>query len=143
MIARRVTQHLRRLKAMNYDPPGHFIISVLELKLDANAMFEWQSHSQESLRVPHFSALLDFICSRAQASESLTPDFSRKHHPNHDNKKRPQTSRPVTMFVTTVSTACIACGTVRHALYTCPKFRSLPHEQMCLSSRVTIYVSTV
>ena len=48
-------QHLRALKAMGYDPPGPFITSLLELKLDMNTMFEWQRHSQESTDVPHFS----------------------------------------------------------------------------------------
>ena len=36
-----VQQHLRALKAMEYEPSGYFIMSVLELKLDVNTMFEW------------------------------------------------------------------------------------------------------
>lgn len=35
-----VQQHLRALKAMGHDPPGSFITSVLELKLDTDTMFE-------------------------------------------------------------------------------------------------------
>lgn len=31
-----VQQHLRALKAMDYEAPGPFITSVLELKLDQN-----------------------------------------------------------------------------------------------------------
>lgn len=31
-----VNQHFCALKAMDYDPPGHFITSMLELKLDQN-----------------------------------------------------------------------------------------------------------
>ena len=54
-------QHLRSLKAMGYDPPGPFITSLLELKLDMNTMFEWQRHSQESTDVPHFSKLMEFL----------------------------------------------------------------------------------
>ena len=52
-------QHLRALKAMGHEPPGPFITSRLELKLDSNTMFEWQRHSQESTDVPHFSKLLE------------------------------------------------------------------------------------
>jgi hypothetical protein len=37
-----VQQHLRALKAMDYEPSGPFITSALELKLDVNTMFEWQ-----------------------------------------------------------------------------------------------------
>ena len=52
-----VLQHLRALKAMDYEPSGPFITSALELKLDTNTMFEieWQKHSQE---VPHYHKLL-------------------------------------------------------------------------------------
>ena len=35
-----VNQHLHALKAMNYAPPGHFVTSMLELKLDSKTMFE-------------------------------------------------------------------------------------------------------
>ena len=37
-----VNQHLQALKAMDYDPSGPFINSVIELKLDQATMFEWQ-----------------------------------------------------------------------------------------------------
>ena len=39
---------------------------MLELKLDQTTMFE---HSQESTEIPHYKDLLEFINSRAQASE--------------------------------------------------------------------------
>ena len=48
-----VQQHLRALKAMDYEPSGPFITSALELKLDVNTMFEWQKHSQDSTDVPY------------------------------------------------------------------------------------------
>ena len=41
-----VLQHLPALKAMDYDPSGPFITSILELKLDTNTVFEWQKYSQ-------------------------------------------------------------------------------------------------
>ena len=53
--------HLRALKAMNHEPFGSFITSMLELKLDVNMTFEWQKHSQDSKKVPHFTAFLEFI----------------------------------------------------------------------------------
>ena len=69
-----VQQHLRALKAMDYEPSGPFITSTLELKLNPNTMFEWQKHSQSSTVVPHYharpariyqpssSSLCDFCC---------------------------------------------------------------------------------
>ena len=53
--------HLRVFKAMNYEPSGPFIISILELKLDPITMFEWQTHSQDSREVPHYTDLLEFL----------------------------------------------------------------------------------
>ena len=35
-------QHLRALKAMGHEPPGPFITSLLEIKLDTNTILEWQ-----------------------------------------------------------------------------------------------------
>ena len=61
-----VQQHLRALKAMEYEPSGHFITSALELKLDVDTMFEWQKHSQSSTKVPHYRDILSFINLRAQ-----------------------------------------------------------------------------
>lgn len=52
---------LHALKAMGYEPSGPFIMSVLELKLDANTMFKWQRHSQESTDIPNYSTLLEFL----------------------------------------------------------------------------------
>ena len=37
-----IQQHLRALKAINAEPDESFIISVIELKLNVDAMFEWQ-----------------------------------------------------------------------------------------------------
>ena len=41
-----VQQHLRVLRAMDYEPSGPFITSVLELKLDTSTAFEWQSSAK-------------------------------------------------------------------------------------------------
>ena len=49
-----VQQHLRALKAMDYEPSGPFITSILELKLDTSTRFEWQKHSQGSSEVPPY-----------------------------------------------------------------------------------------
>ena len=46
-----VQQHLRALKAMDYEPPVPFVTSILELELDVvNTMFEWQKHKVQLLR---------------------------------------------------------------------------------------------
>ena len=70
-------QHLRALKSLGHDPPGPFITSLLELKLDAGTMFEWQRHSQTQADVPHYDDLLKFINLRAQASESSAGSTSK------------------------------------------------------------------
>ena len=114
-----VIQHLRALKSLGHEPSQAFITSLLEMKLDATTMFEWQRHSQDHTDVPDYQDLLDFLNLRAQAAEAST------------EKKRISTSRHVyTMVVnTTPSDRCISCGTEKHQLYACTKFRSLSHAE--------------
>ena len=125
-----VNQHLRALKAMNYDPPEHFITSMLELKLDQDTMFEWQRHTQSSTSVPPVSALLEFIDLRAQASESAPFELNKKHYGEKQMPRKFHGPRSVTSFTTVVEEMCVLCKTTRHSLYSCPKFKSLPHDQM-------------
>ena len=40
-----LSQHLRALKAMDCEPSGKVLTSMIELKLDHNTMFEWQRHT--------------------------------------------------------------------------------------------------
>ena len=80
-----VQQHLRALKAMDYDPSGPFITSVLELKLDQTTMFEWQRHTQTINDVPHYQELLDFLNLRAQASETSISDLAKRYNTTYNN----------------------------------------------------------
>ena len=125
-----VNQHLHALKAMDCEPPGPFITSLLELKLDPGTMFEWQKHSQESSAVPHFTTLLEFINLRAQASESVTPDLHKKRSFQASPTLRGFTPRPVTKLMAAVDETCMVCKSGKHPLYGCHKFKSLPHHRM-------------
>ena len=49
-----VLQHIRALKAMECEPSGPFINSVIELKLDTTTMFKWQKHRQAATSVPNY-----------------------------------------------------------------------------------------
>lgn len=127
-----VTQHLRALKSMDYDPSGPFITSMLELKLDATTQFEWQKHSQSEVKVPHYQGLLNFIDLRAQAG-SATIAVKKPYHSFTSEKKFTTPGKPPTSFTShhaAVSNQCIVCRADKHPLYVCPKFQSLPHDQM-------------
>ena len=63
-------QHLQVLVATKQDITETITISMLELKLNQATMFEWQRHSQDSNDVLQYSALVNFIDLRAQASEN-------------------------------------------------------------------------
>ena len=123
-----VQQHLRALKAMDCEPSGQFVTSLLELKLDENTMFEWQRSSQERSEVPHYSELLKFIDVRAQASEAKAPIVPVKHFVKQEHKKPASPVKPV--HVATPSELCIACKTTKHPLHHCSTFRALPHNDM-------------
>ena len=69
-----IQQHTQALKAMDCEPLGLFLTSVIELKLDTTTLFEWQKHSQDTLSMPHYLDLLEFINLCAQASETSTPE---------------------------------------------------------------------
>ncbi len=105
-----VNQHLRTLKAMDHDPPGSFVTSMLELKLDATTTFEWQRYSKGTLEVPMFTRLLDFLNLRAQASESSAPEFAKKRQVENATPKRNPTSRLITAYVAAVDDACRVQG---------------------------------
>ena len=129
-----VQQHLRALKAMEYEPSGSFITSVLELKLDVNTMFEWQKHSQDSNDVPHYQKLLEFINLRAQASETPTCNYKGpQRNESHYSKKNAPSSKPVASFTASAADSavnCILCKNDKHPLYACTRFKSLSHDKM-------------
>jgi len=124
-------QHLRAPNAMDREPSGPFITSGIELKLDTTTMFEWQKHSQTSKDVPHYRELLEFIKVRAQASETYTPDPSRKSvkSETHNPQKKQHPGKSVASDTTT-SADCVVCKNEKHPLYVYPKLKSLPHDRM-------------
>ena len=135
-------QHLRALRAMDCEPPGRFITSLLELKLDPTTMFEWQKCSQEATGVPHFTVLLEFVNLCAQASESSVLESTKKHRAEVQQHKHSFSSRPITSLTAVVDEYCVACKTSKHPLYGCPKFKALPHDRMMVplkSNRVCLY----
>ena len=120
-----VQQHLRALKAMDYEPSGPFITSVLELKLDVNTMFEWQKHTQDSTDVPHYQKLLELINLRAQASE--TPTLTQRP------TKGPSPTKSVASFAANADDTnvhCPLCKNKKHPLYACARFKALSHDKM-------------
>ena len=135
-----VRQHLRALKAMEYEPSGPFTMSALELKLDVNTMFEWQKNSQEESGVPHFNTLLEFINVRTQASEtSISGHKVPSRNDAHPTRKPPTSSKPMASFAASATgpaNGCVLCKTDKHPLYACPRFRSLSHDKMLLTLKV-------
>ena len=116
-----VMQHLRALKSMGYDPPGPFITSTLELKLDQVTMFEWQKHSVKAEDVPHYQDILDFLNLRAQATESTLVDSGTKK----SNPKKGYVASHVAHSNT--SGQCVVCKD-KHPLYACPRFKDMDHD---------------
>ena len=131
-----ILQHLRALKAMGYEPSSPFLTSIIELKLDQGTMFEWQKHSQASTAVPSHQELLDFLNLRAQASESSAPDKKVK---GEVKSTAHSTVRSATSFATSTTeqdSSCVVCKTLKHPLYACPKFKSMPHDKKMSTVKV-------
>ena len=66
-----IVQHLRALTVMGYKPSASFITSLIELMLDQNTRFEWQTYTRKVKNVPNYDHMLIFLDMRAQASETL------------------------------------------------------------------------
>ena len=105
------------LRAMGHELSDPFITSTLELKLDTNTMFEWQKYIQDSVDVPHYRKLLEFIHLRAQGSEAPS-----------------QTTKGSFTASTMDSTSqnCVICKSHKHPLYACPQFKLQPHEKFSI-----------
>jgi hypothetical protein len=86
--------------AMGHEPPGHFLTSLLVLKLDVDTTFEWQKHTQGSRDTPECQELLDFVNLRAQALEASLPESGRK---SLKPPRKKLGSKPVDSFATEVS----------------------------------------
>ena len=99
---------------MEYEPSGSFITSVLELKLDTNTMFECQKYSQDSVDVPHYQRVLEFINLHAQASETSVSDHKRASRvEDHSVKKASSAGKSIPSFTaSTVNSTghnCVIC----------------------------------
>ena len=113
-----IQQHVRALKMLGCEPPGTFITSLIELKLDADTLFKWQKHSQSSTDIPHYEQLLDFLDLRVQASETSCST----------HRKKP--SGMITSFTASATLGnCVVCKTEKYPLYVCAKFKALSHDE--------------
>ena len=113
-----IQQHVRALKTLGCELPGTFTTSMIKLKLDVDTFFEWQKHSQSSTDVPHYEELLDFIDLRAQVSETSCSE----------HKKKPPSRSNSFAANANPSGNCVVCKTEKHPLYSCTKFKSVPHN---------------
>lgn len=108
-------------------------MSLPELKLDAASTFEWHRHRHSTTDVPHYRDLLDFINMRAQASESSVTDGTRKSV-GGEARRVFHPSKSVTSLTANTtavkSETYVLCKPIKHPLYSCSKFKSLPHDQM-------------
>lgn len=117
-----VQQNICALKSVGYEPFGPFITSVLELKLDANTMFKWQWHSQESTDMPHYSVFLEFLNLWAHASETSTAGYKLALLEVvifHNGK-------PFATNTADTSPNCIVCKKNIHLLYACMNLSPFP-----------------
>ena len=119
------------LKSVILEPDSSFIISVVELKLNTDTMFEWQKDCQDKVEdVPCYQVLLDFIDLRAQASESSLFGLCKKNVP-HLGKKPGLFGKPIPSFPAPANPSnnhCILCTAEYYSLYFCPKFKSLNND---------------
>ena len=122
-----ILQHIRALKTMDGDLTGAFLTSIIELKLDADTIFEWQKHSQEQKTTPQYEDILGFIDLRAQASETAALGKKQVKVNQTGGGKPHHSGRNVTSFATHADSKhhCVLCEPKKHLLYACPKFKGM------------------
>ena len=125
-------QYLRALKAVEEDPNRSFVTALLELKRDKGTMFEWQNVSQDARKIPHYDDLLEFLNLRAQASETCSNEPKKSHF---SKKTNPRSATSFAANAQEVTSDCFLYKTLKHPLYSCPQFRSLPHDKMLSTIR--------
>ena len=96
------------------EPPGPFVTSLIELKLDTSSstMFESQKYTQDSTNIPHYQKLLDFINLQAQACEASTAELKRTPQTEECSIEWVATSnKSITLFTASASdpipSACV------------------------------------
>ena len=97
--------HFCALKSMDCKLSDQFITSLLELKLDANTMFEWQKHSKEKME---YSSL---TCVHKHMKHVSDNQGRPKKHEKQLAKKTTTPSKSVTFFTATVGNSCPVCKT--------------------------------
>ncbi len=99
-------------------------------------MFEWQKYSQRHVDVPPYKELLEFLNLRAQASETSVYDQQRPKSIRNDSystRRGHYPNKPVTTSYDASHVEqssinnCVLCKSEKHPLYSCSKFRALPH----------------
>ena len=124
--------HLRALKVMNYEPSGPFVTSIWALKLDPTTMFECQRHSQDSIGVTHYTALLEFLDLWTCTSKNSVWDINQRCQ-----TAPPEKTSTILSYLVNIADNCAACKSSKYSLYTCRKLRLLPHKQRWQFSRST------
>ena len=116
-----VQLHLKALRATDYEPSGPFIASILELKVDPNAVFEWQKESQHLAGVLHFQNLLTLsICGLGllKFQSLITRKAPEKKITREMNQVSGKAIASFTMSATdSTSSPCVACKSDKHPLY--------------------------
>ena len=131
----------KHLKAMEYEPSGPFVTSILELKLDTKLIQCLNGRSRVKVQpqlVLYLNELLEFINLRAQASEGSTSDQGKRfpegksHHP----RRSLVAGKPVPSFATNTIDLVgnrVLCKTDK---YDCPKFKGQPHDKRMTTFKV-------
>ena len=118
-------QHLRALKSLGCEPDVLLITSMLELKFDAQTIFEWQQYSSESA---DYQTLLDFVNLHAQAYEFVITDVGKRSSKNETPMMK---ANPVSSFAAKTDSKSVNCITCkeRHPLFLCLKLKVVTHEE--------------
>ena len=125
-----VSRHVWSLETIKGDRFEAFLSASIEIKLDQESKFVCQQHTHVQRDVQSIDELLEFIHSRAQASELSTSRNTERRVPVIKKEKKSRTSYQVM-----TKWKYVGCNEATHLLYTCGSFQSLTSEERLAKAR--------
>ena len=98
-----INQHMQAITAMPDNSPEVFVTSIIETKLDQTLIFAWQDYNHKSRQICSYEKLLEYLDRRAQATENILCESTRKR--SGTALERRISSKP--SYVANVEETCI------------------------------------
>lgn len=124
-----VNKNLRALQSLKL-PTDHWdiiIIHIISNKLDSVSNREWETFRNTLKELPTLKEFTDFLKNRSDLLETMEESYSKRRHSDVTNNRQKSMVVRSRSSLTNETYICPLCKD-NHAIYRCPKFKSLSIE---------------